>query len=81
MSRISIDVTPEEHRKLKAVAALSGKTIKQYVMERALSDDAQVADDLAALEAYLEPRIKSAKQGEVSGRSARDILNAVRAKK
>jgi uncharacterized protein (DUF1778 family) len=32
MSRISIDVTPEEHQKLKAMAALKGKSIKDYVL-------------------------------------------------
>lgn len=32
MSRISIDVTPEEHRKLKAIAALKGKTMKDYLL-------------------------------------------------
>ena len=36
MSRISIDVTPEEHQKLKAMAALTGKSIKDYVIERTL---------------------------------------------
>ena len=34
MNRISIDVTAEQHKKLKALAALQGKTIKQFVLER-----------------------------------------------
>ena len=38
MSRISIDVTTEEHQKLKAVAALKGLSIKEYVLERTLGD-------------------------------------------
>lgn len=33
MSRISLDVTKEQHRLLKARAALSGKTITQLFME------------------------------------------------
>jgi hypothetical protein len=36
MSRISIDVTASEHKKLKAMAALRGKSIKDYVLERTL---------------------------------------------
>jgi hypothetical protein len=36
MSRISIDVTDGEHKKLKAMAALRGKSIKDYVLERTL---------------------------------------------
>jgi len=39
MSRISIDVTDNEHKKLKATAALRGKTIKDYVLERTLATD------------------------------------------
>ena len=33
MSRISIDVSTEEHRKLKAFAALQGKSMKDYLLE------------------------------------------------
>jgi hypothetical protein len=29
MSRLSIEVTPEQHQRLKAIAALSGMTIKE----------------------------------------------------
>jgi uncharacterized protein (DUF1778 family) len=31
--RLSIDVLPEEHRKIKAYAALHGLTIREYVLE------------------------------------------------
>ncbi|PIU64270.1 MAG: hypothetical protein COS84_08615 [Armatimonadetes bacterium CG07_land_8_20_14_0_80_40_9] len=31
--RISIDVLPEEYRKIKAYADLHGKTIREYIME------------------------------------------------
>jgi toxin ParE1/3/4 len=31
MSRLTIDMTDHEHQSLKALAALQGKTIKQYV--------------------------------------------------
>lgn len=33
MARISIDVTKEQHRKLKARAALSGKTLQQFFLD------------------------------------------------
>ena len=32
MSRLSIDLTPEQHQKIKAVAAMQGKSIKEYVL-------------------------------------------------
>jgi len=63
MSRISIDVTDDEHKKLKAVAALRGKSIKDYVLERTLgtggSDDAALRE----LEELLDGRIHAAKAG------------------
>ncbi len=31
--RLSIDVLPEEHRQIKAYAALYGKTMREYVLE------------------------------------------------
>ncbi|PIQ94179.1 MAG: hypothetical protein COV68_05985 [Nitrospirae bacterium CG11_big_fil_rev_8_21_14_0_20_41_14] len=31
--RLSIDVLPEEHRRIKAYAALHGETIREYVVE------------------------------------------------
>ena len=34
MSRIVIDVTPEEHRWLKAMASLKGMTIKAFALDK-----------------------------------------------
>ncbi|WP_247648063.1 hypothetical protein [Pannonibacter phragmitetus] len=34
MSRLTIDLTDKQHQSLKALAALQGKTIKQYALER-----------------------------------------------
>jgi hypothetical protein len=31
--RLSIDVFPEEHRRIKSFAALHGETIREYVLE------------------------------------------------
>lgn len=31
--RVSIDVNPEEHKRIKVCAALHGTTIREYVME------------------------------------------------
>ncbi len=32
-NRLSIDIDPEEHQKLKVFAILQGKTIREYVLE------------------------------------------------
>lgn len=34
MSRLTIDITDQQHQNLKAMAARQGKTIKQYALER-----------------------------------------------
>ena len=74
--RLSIEVTPEQHQKLKAVAALSGQSIKDYVLERILPDltAAEETDALRQLEAFLEPRIKAAEQDAVTGKSVEEIF-------
>ncbi|MBW8864749.1 MAG: antitoxin [Verrucomicrobia bacterium] len=84
MSRISIDVTAQEHQRLKAMAALQGKSIKEYVIERTLGmgEDADEASALKELEALLDRRIRSAQSGAVSERSVGDIFkNAYRERK
>ena len=76
MSRISIDVTPDEHQKLKALAALQGKSIKDYVIECTLGASVDTEQELAleALESLLDARIRSAKNGAVSRRSVGEIF-------
>lgn len=71
MSRISIDVTQEEHQKLKAVAALKGMSIKDYVLERTLGEN---GDDgaLKELESLLDKRIA----GKPGKRTVRQIFDA-----
>lgn len=58
--RLSIEVTPEQHQRIKSVSALKGQTIKDYVLERVLPDFSDESEDeaLRQLEASLEPRLK-----------------------
>jgi hypothetical protein len=76
MSRISIDVTPEEHQKLKAMAALQGKSIKEYVMESTLGLAAGSDEETAlkALESLLDTRIRGAESGAVNRRTVGSIF-------
>ncbi len=72
--RLSIDITPEQHQRLKAVAALQGKSMKDYVLNRVLADiPADDAEALRQLEAFLEPRIKAA-QGQTLDKSVTEIF-------
>lgn len=77
MSRLSIEVTPEQHQRLKAMAALSGQTIKDYILERALPVLPE-EEALRQLEAFLKPRIEEAERGEVTGKSVEQIFAEVR---
>jgi hypothetical protein len=64
MSRLTIDMTDHEHQSLKALAALQGKTIKQYALERLLPSDADQA--WLELKTLLGNRIKAGIAGKVS---------------
>jgi hypothetical protein len=82
MTRISIDVTEDEHKKLKAIAALHGQSIKTYVLERPLGDSDAEEGALQELEKLLDSRIRAAQSGAVSRRTASQIFSeAARNKK
>jgi hypothetical protein len=81
MSRISIDVTDDEHKKLKAMAAICGQSIKNYVLERTLGTDEADDDALVELEKLLDSRIRAARAGAVSRRTASEVFAAATRKK
>lgn len=65
MSRLTIDVTEKQHQTLKALAALEGKTIKQYALERLLPGEAAGEQAHEELKALLAERLAEAQRGEV----------------
>ena len=79
MSRISIDVTVEEHKRLKAMAALQGQSIKEFVLSRTLTDyeDSDEAEALKELEAMLSARMERAETMGASTRTVDDIFQGV----
>jgi hypothetical protein len=73
MSRLTIDVTEQQHQSLKVMAALQGKSIREYALERLFppaSDEEQAFRDLKAL---LEQRIAESQKGDVVARSLTEI--------
>jgi len=83
MSRLSIEVTPEQHQRLKAIAALHGQTIKDYILacappslpaQEALSEE----ETLRQLEEFLQPRIEAAERGEIVNQSVTEIVNELK---
>ncbi|MGO9204132.1 MAG: antitoxin [Limisphaerales bacterium] len=74
MGRISIDVTDDEHKRLKAMAALRGKSIKDYVLERTLATSEAEHAALQELEELLDKRIRAARAGAISRRTASEVF-------
>lgn len=74
MSRLTIDITDQQHQSLKALAALQGKTIKQYALERLFSD-ADAAQAWQELKNLLGARINEGLEGRVSVKSIGEILD------
>ena len=74
MSTISIEVTPEQHKRLEAIAALSGQSLNDYLLEKLLpvEDDEEAA--IQELIDYLKPSIEQAKRGEFIDSSLDDIF-------
>ncbi len=77
MSRLSIDLTPEQHQKIKAVAALQGKSIKEYVLTQILPTSSDEDMALDELETLLDERIKSVRAGKISKKTVEEIFQEV----
>jgi uncharacterized protein (DUF1778 family) len=84
MPRLSIDISPEDHQRLKAMAALKGESLKDFVLRRTLADvpslvsEMSEAEAIAALRAALEPRLESARRGERSRKTPDEIRQHAR---
>ena len=81
MPRLSSDISAHEHQQIKAMAALKGQSIKEYVLSRALvdmPDPATMIDEeaLAALKALLAPRLADAEVGRTIETTAEDTKRA-----
>jgi CCR4-NOT transcriptional regulation complex NOT5 subunit len=75
MSRLSIEITSEQHKKIKALAAIQGKTIKDLIIDRVIN--ANTKDEQKhwhELEKLLLYRIENA---EVSPKTIEEITEDV----
>ena len=82
-TRLSMDVTPEQHQRLKAIAALHGQALKDCILERTLPclpriESLSEEEALQRLETFLRPRIAEAERGEVVESSVEQIFAAAR---
>ena len=75
MGRLTIDITDQQHQSLKALAALEGKTIRQYSVEKLFP--AQPGDDAAwrELQALLRQRIVDGLAADGAGKAFDTIVD------
>ena len=73
-NRLSIDIDPEEHQKIKVFAVLQGKTIREYVLEsiRERLDRESEEKQLLAMTTQINPVLK-----DVWNNKKDDICNEV----
>jgi hypothetical protein len=74
MSRLTIEITEQQHQSIKALAAMQGKSIKEYAMQRLLPLTADEEKAMQELEEFLKPRIEAAERGEVFSTSVMAIF-------
>jgi ParD-like antitoxin of type II ParDE toxin-antitoxin system len=75
MSRLTIDMTDQQHQSLKALAALQGKTISQYALERLFPGDADADRAWQELKVMLGRRINEGLAGKLSTKNVGDVLH------
>jgi len=75
MSRLTIDMTTRQHQSLKAFAALQGKTIKQYALERLFPGETEADQAWQELKDLLNERINAGLAGKVSAKSIDSIVD------
>ncbi|MDH4441430.1 MAG: antitoxin [Rhizobium sp.] len=83
MSRLTIDITDLQHQSLKAskpqslkaLAALQGKTIKQYALERLFPGDIEGERAWEELKTLMNTRISDGLAGKLSTKTVGEILD------
>ena len=77
MSRLTIEMTDQKHQSIKASAALQGKSIEEYALERLIPTSTNEDDALGQLKAILEQRMSESAGGDVLARSLTEIAEDV----
>jgi hypothetical protein len=75
MSRLTIDITDQQHQSQKALAALQGKTIKQYALERLFPGDADAERAWEELKTLMNMRVNEGLAGRLSTKTVGEILD------
>jgi hypothetical protein len=82
MSRLSIEISEQQHQQIKAMASLNGLSIKDYILRQTLLNQENrplsEAEAIEKLKTLLASRIEAAERGELSTRSIDDLINEAR---
>jgi choline kinase len=73
MKQLTIDITTQQHQSLKAMAAVEGKSIKDYAIERLFSAPSEEIRAFGELKALLEERLQQSARYEVLSLSLVEI--------
>lgn len=74
MSRLTIEITDQQHQSIKAMAAYQGKTIKEYTIERLFPQTDAEEAAMQELIDFLKPRLEDARDGNTVNVSVMDIV-------
>ena len=79
MSRLSIEIDPEQHRQIKTLATFSGMTIKEYILSKTLPSQDTTEELLAspANAKRLKDAIKSSPDKHLGFETMEDLKNAL----
>ena len=77
MSRLSIEISPREHKHIKALAAMHGQSLKDFVMSKLFPDETSEEESWKELQQVLHTRIQEAEKGQISNRTVSQIANDV----
>lgn len=75
MSRLIIDVSGQQHQKIKALAALQGKTMRQYVLDKLFPDGED--QSWKELETILMTRIEDAENNPPSKKTFEQLTQEI----
>jgi len=82
MSRLTIEVSSDQHQQIKVMAAMQGKSIKDYIIAKLFRTDDEIAEQAAweNLKTELNSRLDDAKENGVSPLTVKEVTeNALRA--
>jgi len=77
MSRLSIELSPEQHQQIKTLATLQGKSVKTFILEKLFSIPTEDAEQKAVseLKTLLSGRIAAAESGAITTKTFAQITN------